>query len=158
MTDINVLISQAREAAGNYPRASGEQALTYSCEHLADNVLGIRIMSQKEIQPWLDDICHTEDLDVPVIEFGRQRPTSMGATFIDEHAVCFFGREIRQSTVLHELAHLSVRADNHGVLFRDELVRLTRAHLSVEYASLLHTLFVGCHLEVAPWGASARRY
>ena len=158
MTDINVLISQAREAAGEYPRASEEQALTYSCEHLADDVLGIRIMSQKEIQPWLEDICHTEDLDVPVIEFGRKRPTSMGVTYIDEHAVCLFGREIRQSTVLHELAHLSARADNHGALFRDELVRLTRAHLSVEYASLLHTLFVGCKLDVAPWGASARRY
>lgn len=158
MTDIKILISKAKEAASTYPRATEEQALTYSCEHLADDVLGIRIMSQKEIQPWLEDICHTEDLDVPVIEFSRKRPTTMGVTYIDEHALCLFGREIRQSTVLHELAHLSVRADNHGVLFRDELVRLTRAHLSVEYASLLHTLFVGCKLDVAPWGASARRY
>lgn len=158
MTEINVLIAQAKKAAENYPRASLEQALTYSCEHLADDVLGIRIMSHKEIQPWLEDVCHTEDLDVPVIEFARKRPTSMGVTYIDENALCLFGREIRQSTVLHELAHLSARADNHGVLFRDELVRLTRAHLSVEYASLLHTLFVGCQLEVAPWGASARRY
>lgn len=158
MTDIRTLISQAQEGASNYPRASEEQALTYSCEHLADEILGIRILSQKEIQPWIENICHTEDLDVPVIEFGRKRPTSMGVTYIDEHALCLFGREIRQSTVLHELAHLSVRADNHGVLFRDELVRLTRAHLSVEYASLLHSLYVGCNLEAAPWPASARRY
>lgn len=115
-------------------------------------------MSPAEIQPWVEDVCHTEDLDVPDIEFSRKRPTSLGATFIDQHAMCLFGRDIRQSTVLHELAHLSVKANNHGVLFRDELVRLTRAHLSVEYASLLYSLFVGCNLEVAPWAASARRY
>ena len=141
-----------------YPRASQEQALAYSCEHLADQVLAIRIMSREEIQPWVESVCHTEDLDIPVIEFGRKRPTSLGMTFIDQHAVCLFGRDIRQSTVLHELAHLSVKAHNHGVLFRDELVRLTRAHLSVEYASLLHSLFVGCNLEAAPWSASTRRY
>ena len=86
------------------------------------------------------------------------RKTSLGVSYLDDHAMCLFGREIRQSTVLHELAHLSVRAEDHGVLFRNELVRLTRSHLSIDYAALLHSLFVGCSLEAAPWPASARRY
>ena len=158
MTDIHDLITRARDGASQFPRATEEQALTYSCEQLADTVLGIRTMVQDEIQPWIEKICHIEDMDVPETLFGRNRKSSLGASYVDQHASCFFGRETRQSTVLHALAHLSKRAENHGVLFRDELVRLTRAHLSVDYAALLHSLFVGCGLEAAPWGASARQH
>lgn len=158
MTDIQELIARARDGASQFPRASQEQALTYSCEQLADNELGIRIMSRHEIQPWIEKVCHTEDLDVPEMLFGRARKSSLGVSYVDEHAMCLFGKDIRQSTVLHELAHLSVKAENHGVLFRDELVRLTRAHLSVDYAALLRSLYVGCGLDAAPWGASARQY
>lgn len=158
MTDIHHLVARAREGAEHFPRASREQALTYSCEQTADDILGVRIMSVSETEPWIETVCHTEDLDIPQLQFGRKRPTSLGASFIEEHAMCLFGREIRQSTVLHELAHLSVKANGHGVLFRNELVRLTRAHLSVDYAALLHSLFIGCSLEAAPWAASARRY
>jgi hypothetical protein len=158
LTDIQQLIAQARDGATHFPRATREQALTYSCEQLADNVLGIRIMSRQEIQPWIEKVCHTEDLDVPEMLFQRARKNSLGVSYVDEHAMCLFGREIRQSTVLHELAHLSAKAQHHGVLFRDELVRLTRAHLSVDYAALLHSLFVGCELDAAPWEASARQY
>lgn len=158
MTNIQHLIAQARQGASQFPRATPEQALTYSCEHLADNELGIRVMSREEVQPWIENVCHTEDFDVPDMLFGRKRATALGVSYVDEHAMCLFGREIRQSTVLHELAHLSVKAHGHGVLFRNELIRLTRSHLSLEYAALLHSLFVGCNLEAAPWGASARRY
>lgn len=158
MTDIHQLISRARDGAQNFPRASLEQALTYSCEQLADEELGIRIMSPSDIQPWLENVCHAEDLDVPHLQFSRKRPKSLAVASIDSQAICLFGRDIRQSTVLHELAHLSTRVDGHGVLFRNELVRLTRAHLSFDYAALLHALFVGCSLEAAPWDASARRY
>ncbi len=158
MTDIQDLIAQALDGAQKFPRATAEQALTYSCEQLADHVLAIRIMTPHEVQPWIENICHAEDLDVPLMQFGRKRKTSLGVSYLDEHAMCLFGREIRQSTVLHELAHLSVKSEGHGVLFRNELVRLTRAHLSIEYAALLHSLFTGCNLEAAPWGASARRY
>jgi hypothetical protein len=158
LTDIHQLIAQACEGAKKFTRAGSEQALTYSCEQLADEVLGIRVMTTQEIQPWVEKVSHAEDLDVPHLQFGRQRKTSLGVSYLDDHAMCLFGREIRQSTVLHELAHLSVRAEGHGVLFRDELVRLTRSHLSIDYAALLHSLFVGCSLEAAPWPASARRY
>lgn len=158
MTDIHELIAQARSGAEQFPRASSEQALTYSCEQLADNVLGVRVMTPQEVQPWIENICHTEDIDVPVLEFGRKRKTALGVSLLDDHAMCLFGREIRQSTVLHELAHLSSGAHGHGVLFRNELIRLTRAHLSLDYAALLHSLFVGCDLEAAPWGASTRRH
>jgi hypothetical protein len=158
LTNIHSLIARAREGATRFPRATQEQALTYSCEQLADDILEVRIMVREEIQPWIEAVCHTEDLDIPDMIFGRKRPNSLGVSYVEDHAMCLFGREIRQSTVLHELAHLSVKAENHGVLFRDELVRLTRAHLSVDYAALLHSLFVGCNLEAAPWGASARQY
>lgn len=158
MSDINQLILRVQREAHNFTRATTEQALTYACENVADDVLNIRVMTRNEIQPWVDNVCHAEDLDVPDLEFRRKRPTSLAVTFIDQHSVCLYGREIRQSTILHELSHLSTKAENHGVLFRNELVRLTRAHLSLDYAALLHALFKGCNLEIGPWGASARQY
>lgn len=158
MTDIQHLIAQARDDARLLTKATPEQALTYSCEQLADVVLNVRIMPAEDIQPWMEKICHAEDIDVPQLMFSRKRPTSLGASHLDDHALCLFGREIRQSTVLHELAHLSTKAEGHGVLFRTELIRLTRAHLSIDYAALLHSLFVGCGLESNPWGASTRQY
>lgn len=158
MTHIQELVTQARNMALLYTRASTEQALTYACEEIADQQLHVRDLRESEIQSWVENICHTEDIDVPAISFSRKRPTAHGLAMVDTHDICFFGKEIRQSTVLHELAHLSIRTRGHSVLFRDELVRLTRAHISVEYAALLHSLFTHCDLEVAPWPASARRY
>jgi hypothetical protein len=65
------------------------------------------------------------------------------------------GKTTTTATVLHEIAHISVGVDSHGVLFRDELIRLARAHISIDYAALLHGVFSTAGLEMSPWAASA---
>ena len=155
--ELSALVERARTRALDYPRRSHEQALTYACEDIADEMVGTRELGAPEIQTLLERICHAEDLDVPRLEFARKRVSAAAATVIDDNTICVFGRRATLSTLLHEIAHTSVRMPGHGVLFRDELVRLTRAHLSVEYAALLHSLFVGLGLDAAPWPASAHR-
>ena len=155
--ELRDLVERARTHASNYPRGSHEQALTYACEHIADDIVGTRELTPDDAQRLLERICHAEDLDVPRLEFSRRRATSLAATLVDDNTICIFGRRTTLSTLLHEIAHVSVRTHGHGVLFRDELVRLTRVHLSVEYAALLHSLFVGLGFDAAPWPASAHR-
>ncbi len=155
--DIDDLVARVIELSGQHPRSTREQALTYACEHLADDLVGTRELGADETVVLLERICHAEDIDVPSLQFARTRTRTVAATFLDENTICVFGRRTTLSTLLHEIAHTSVRTHDHGVLFRDELVRLTRAHLSVEYAALLHSLFVGLGLDAAPWPASAHR-
>jgi hypothetical protein len=154
---IHERVAKAESVATQFSRCSREQALTYACECVADEVLGARVMEAHELDDWLQSVCHREDIDVPTLQIAKARPRTLASTDIDSLSICLFGRNTTLSTLLHEVAHASVRLDGHGVLFRDELVRLTRAHLSVDYAALLHSLFVGLGLEAAPWGASAHR-
>lgn len=155
--ELHDLVVRVRTLASGYGGASHDQALTYACEHLADELIGTRQLSAVEAQQLLERICHAEDLDVPRLEIARKRTTSLAAALIDDNTICIFGRRTTLSTLLHEIAHTSVRTHGHGVLFRDELVRLTRVHLSVEYAALLHSLYSGLGLDAAPWPASAHR-
>ena len=62
-----------------------------------------------------------------------------------------------RDTILHEIAHVSIGVESHDIMFRDELIRLTRAHISVEYAALLHGVFTGVGLAMSPWPASTAR-
>ena len=155
--NIHDLVQQAESLALQFSRCSREQALTYACENIADQIVGVRIMKSHEVDDWLQSVCHREDIDVPTLHIEKARPRTLATADIESLNICLYGRESTLSTLLHDVAHTSVRIPHHGVLFRDELVRLTRAHLSVEYAALLHSLFVGLGLEAAPWGASAHR-
>lgn len=158
MTDnIHILVERAKVLSQQFTQCSHEQALTYACELLADELVGTRVMREEELESWLHAVCHREDIDIPDLQIARARTRSLASTDIDSNVICLYGRNTTLSTLIHEVAHASVRIPSHGVLFRDELVRLTRAHLSVDYAALLHSLFVGLSLEAAPWGASAHR-
>lgn len=157
MSDIQSFIQEARASVGFFKNASPEQALTYACEFIAEREIATRTFLSHDIQSWVEDICHREDLDVPTIVFARASKSSLASAAIGDNAMCIRGAHTTAATVIHELAHLSVGFEGHGVLFRDELVRLSRAYLSVEYAAFLHALCGGCGLEMAPWPASASR-
>jgi hypothetical protein len=92
---------------------------------------------------------------MPEIVVGRATRTSLASADIESHTICLRGKVTTAATALHEVAHVIVGADSHGVLFRDELVRLARAHISVEYAALLYGVYQGVGLEMSPWPASA---
>lgn len=158
MTDTSRehLVDAARTRAAQYRGCTGEQALTYACEDVVDDEMPTRTLDFAEAARVVDDVCDDEDLDPPRLERGRAR-RAVASADLESYALCVHRPRVSMLTIMHELAHLSTHADSHGVLFRDELVRLVRAHIGVEHAAVLHGLFAGCGLEVSPWGASGRR-
>lgn len=157
MTDMALLISRATDLSASYPGCTDEQALVYACEDVVDQELGSRTMASREAGEWIADICHCEDMDPPVITVSRPSRVTRASANDSENSICLRGASTTVTTIVHELAHLSSGSDSHGVLWRDEITRLTRAHVSVAHAALLHALFVGTGLEMSPWGASASR-
>ena len=155
MSSLDTFVQVAIARADEYQRCSPEQALTYACEDIVDNELGSRNFSSQHIEQWLQHVCTREDIDLPQIVVGRATRTSLASADIETHTICFRGKVTTAAIALHEVAHVIVGADSHGVLFRDELIRLARAHISVEYAALLYGVYQGAGLEMSPWPASA---
>lgn len=157
MTELQSFLAAARHRAGEYSHCSSEQALVYACEDVVELELGSRELRSHEADAVIDRICHTEDIEVPRVIVARKSKASLALTYIEENTICVRGRSTTMATLLHELAHTVVGAESHGVLFRDELARLTRAHISVSYAALLHSVYSGVGLEMSPWPATASR-
>lgn len=157
MSNLEEYVQSAQLQAEIYVRCTPEQALTYACEDIVERQLGTRTMESRNTVAWVEQVCQREDLDTPHIIVGRSTKSTLASASLDENAICIRGKNTTTATLLHEIAHISVGIDGHGVLFRDELVRLTRAHISVECAALLHALYTGVGLAMSPWPASASR-
>ena len=155
MSTLTTFVQVALARANEYSKCSPEQALTYACEDIVDNELGSRNFSSHHIEQWLQHVCTREDIDMPHVVVGRASRSSLASADIDSHTICLRGKATTAATALHEVAHVIVGIESHGVLFRDELVRLARAHISVEYAALLYGVYQGVGLEMSPWPASA---
>ena len=157
MTALQSFIEAALLRAGEYKRCTAEQALVYACEDVVEQELGSRDIPSSEAASILEEICHAEDIEVPQIMIARKAQSSSALTDIDENVICIRGTTTTIATLLHELAHAVVGAESHGVLFRDELARLARKHISVSYAALLYSVYSGAGLEMSPWPATASR-
>ena len=136
---------------------SAEQATVYECEDRTESEIGSRGFDSRKVDEWIETVCHAEDLDVPTVSVVRASRTLLASAHAESNSICIRGRRVTAGTLLHEIAHLSCGGDSHGVLFRDELVRLGRAHISLQWADHLHRGFVSAGLEMSPWPASARR-
>lgn len=157
MSELRVFAERVRARRSSYPKCTDEQGLVYACEDIVDQELGSPQLQQRQIQEFIFSVCHRENIEPPQIV--RSRAThSLASAHLDTWTVCLTQRATTTSVILHELAHLSVGVDSHGVLFRDELVRLVRANISLEHAALLHALFHHVGLEMSPWAASQRRF
>lgn len=157
MTSLASFIDAAHLRASEYSRCTPEQALVYACEDVVEQEMGSREIPTSEAASVLDKICHAEDIEVPGILRARRAKSSLALTYIEENVICVRGSSTSMATLLHELAHAVVGAESHGVLFRDELARLARTHISVSYAALLHSVYSGVGLEMSPWPATAAR-
>jgi hypothetical protein len=155
VSSLHTFVQVAIARASEYQNCSAEQALTYACQDIVDNELGSRNFSSHHIEQWLQHVCTREDIDTPHVVVGRAARTSLASADINSHTICLRGKVTSAATALHEVAHVIVGIESHGVLFRDELVRLTRAHISVEYAAMLYGVYKGVGLEMSPWPASA---
>lgn len=157
MTSLQPFIKAVQIRAGDYNRCTAEQALVYACEDVVEKELGSREVRSVDAEAILEDICHAEDIEVPRILIARKAKSSLALTYIEENVICVRGKSTTMATLLHELAHAVVGAESHGVLFRDELARLSRKYISVSYAALLHSVYSGVGLEMSPWPATASR-
>jgi hypothetical protein len=157
MTSLQPFIDAALHRAGEYTRGTAEQALVYACEDVVEHELGSRALPSSDAESILEEICHAEDIEIPQILIARKAKSSLALTYIDENVICVRGKTTTMATLLHELAHAVVGAESHGVLFRDELTRLTRKYISVSYAALLYSVYAGTGLEMSPWPATAAR-
>ena len=157
MTSLQAFIDAAQVRAGEYKRGTAEQSLVYACEDVVEQELGSRDIPSSQAASILEEICHAEDIEVPQVLIARKAKSSLALTYIDENVICVRGAKTTMATLLHELAHAVVGAESHGVLFRDELARLTRKYISVSYAALLYSVYSGAGLEMSPWPATASR-
>lgn len=157
MSDLAYFLQQVHIRSRDYGSCSKEQALVYACEDIVEAEFGSRELLASDIPQFVETICQREDIDTPRISHRRASKHILASANIDDNSICLRGRRTSASTLLHEIAHVSCGADGHGVLYRDEYVRLTRAHISVSYAALLHSLFVAAGVEMSPWAASASR-
>ena len=155
MSNIEQFSQSATDRVHLYPGCSHEQACVYAAEDIVEKELGSRHFASRDLEPWLQQVCTREDIDTPHVIIARATKTSLASTLTDVNAICIRGKNTTVATVLHEIAHVVVGVDSHGVLFRDELVRLCRAHISVEYGAMLHSVYSGVGLSMSPWPASA---
>lgn len=157
MSELATLLQHVHQRSSEYTGCTAEQALTYVCEDIVETEYGSREISSDDYHEWLLAVCDREDLDMPAVQVTRTSQTIAASASLDSHSICVRGRRTTTATLLHEVAHLSCGAHSHGIVFRDEFVRLVRSHVSVSYAALLHTLFVSAGLEMSPWQASTSR-
>jgi len=147
-----MLADKARDRASHYRGCSAEQSMTYACEDVVVNELGARIIHEKDMKQWLDDVCDDEDIDTPLVIFNNRKKKTIASVDVAMNVMCV-QRETNTAVLLHEIAHLVAASQEHGHVFRSETVRLWRKHLSVEHGALLHSLFGKVQLTVDPWQA-----
>ncbi len=157
MTHLSEFIAEAIELTSRYPGCSPEQALVYSCEDIVDREIGSQNVPSQSVQKWVIGVCTAEDLDPPHIVVQRASPKTLASASPESNTICIRGRNTTHATLLHEISHVAASAHQHDQLFRDHLIRLTRSHISVQYAAMLHSLYVGVGLPVAPFTSSIRQ-
>ncbi|MSO60089.1 MAG: hypothetical protein EXQ63_07160 [Ilumatobacteraceae bacterium] len=154
MKTIEQYIQDVRSNVSNFVGCSPEQALVYATETVVENTLGARKLQRSETIDFIDEVCMNENIDTPALDITPSRSKYIATADISQHSVCLRRARSSVPTILHEIAHLTVGLEQHGILFRDELIRLTRKYIGVEYSSLLFHLMSGAGLEMSPWQAS----
>ena len=157
MTHMTEFIAEAIQLATQYPRCSPEQALVYACEDIVDREIGSPVVPSRTVQQWVDNVCTAEDLDSPHIVVQRATSTTLASASPETNTICIRGRNTTHATLLHEISHVAANAHQHDQSFRNQLIRLSRSHISVQYAAMLHSLYAGVGLSVAPFASSIRQ-
>ena len=147
MNDLTGHVTAVRGRAHAYRGCSHDQALVYAVEDEVDDALGVRELSPSQVREVVATVCEVEDVDEPRLRFDS-RGAVVGSADLVDRVVRIRAGGIALSTVVHEIAHVTSGAENHGREFRDELVRLTRAHVSVAHAAMLRTLLEAVGLDV----------
>ena len=153
MTEISHFAKEVQLAVGEYTRCDQESALCYAVEGVVEKAHGWKILPKSELALFVDAVCDAEGMDSPEISHLRRTGSVIASADIEYHSIAFRGCTTNVGSVLHEIAHLTSGAGNHGIAFRNEYLRLVRRHASVEHAAFLHAVMQAVGLDVAPWRA-----
>lgn len=148
---IHAYLERVRDIAPAYPKCSTEQALCYAVEHVVGTVLPVQRLTFTEAVDIIEDIALDHDVDVPHVERLRADARFDGVASHSTNTIGLKGTTDRL-TVCHEVAHI-LAGFGHDDLWRDAYVALVRRYVSVQHASLLHTLYLRSGLSVSRWQA-----
>jgi hypothetical protein len=98
-----------------------------------ESQLPTRKLSLSEAHAWLSDIAHAEDIDPPVVIYGRISRCAHAVAVPDYHAIVVATKHPTQLTLLHELAHF-MGSMGHGSHFEELLTYLIRRHISLQHS------------------------
>ena len=99
MTHISEYAVQAIALSAKYSNASAETALTYACEAIAEQEIGVKELKSTDIDAWVEAISHREDIDIPNIVVMRKSPSILATAHSDIHTICIRGAHTNQVTV-----------------------------------------------------------
>jgi len=148
---IHAYLERVRDIAPAYHKCSTEQATCYAVEHVVGTVLPVQRLTFTEAVDLIEDIALDHEIDVPHVERIHGNARAEGVASNRKYAIGLKGTTDRL-IVCHEFAHI-VAGFGHDDLWRDEFVALVRRYVSVQHASLLHTLYVRSGLPVSRWQA-----
>lgn len=116
-----------------------EQALCYSVEHVASAILPSQVLSFDQATNLIDEIASDVDIDPPTVLRLRSDSRWAGTASHEAHCISLKGTTTRL-TVCHEMAHI-LAGFGHDEWWRTKFVALVRRYVSVQHASLLHSLY-----------------
>lgn len=131
-------------------KGTWEQSVVYAIERLVEREVPTRRLSFDEACALIEDIALEEDVEVPTVE--RIRSTQWAGVACHKRNVIGLQSSVTALVVVHEFAHI-VAGFGHDDLWRSKFVDLTRQHVSVQHASLLHHLYNRAGLSVDHWQA-----
>ena len=152
--NIHEYVERVRESvARRSPRMPEHQAVVYAVEHIVEDVMPSQIIATRDAQAWLDAVCDAHCWSTPTVE--RIRSTKWaGVASRSQNAIGISGTTTTALTLCHELAHIVCGEDGHNDCWRHAFVNIVREHVSVQHASLLHTLYNRLNLESGQWRLS----
>ena len=154
MSEIQSYAAAAIDRVPEYVRSSGEQALVYAVEEVVAEVFPWALLNKEELKRFIVRLSESEGIDPPLIVHQRLQGSVVATAYRDHRAISVRGTEIAVGVALHEMAHLTCGSKLHGVVFRNELIRLVRRYGDVEHAAMLYQVFSAVGLEMGPWMAS----
>lgn len=120
-------------------KCSTDQALAYSVEHVTSAILPTQVLSFSQAQILIDEIASDANINTPTVLRLRSDSRWAGTASHEAHCIHLKGTTTRL-TVCHEVAHI-LAGFGHDEWWRTKFVALVRKYISVDHASLLHTLY-----------------
>lgn len=148
---VHAFVADVQGGARRMPsKCSPEQSLVYAVEHVVEREMPTRVLTFDEARALIEEIAFDEDVDPPTVE--RIRSNTFDGVASNRLNVIGIKSTTNALIVCHEFAHI-VAGFGHDDLWRSKFVDLVRRYISVQHASLLHTLYLRSSLPVDHWRA-----